>query len=113
MLGLLLPLFGDADLDLATGEPDLDLDPDLERDRDLETERGLRDFSDPAGDREFLLELCESFDFGDCDRDRDFFDVTDAASECSDSSESLIAALAFSKRLAFFVSTSLSSSSDE
>ena len=115
MLGLILPLFGDPDLDLATGEPDLDLEPDFERERDLDLdiERGLRDFPDSAGDRECLLDVCESLDLGDWERERDFLDDTDAPSECSDSSESRIATFAFSKRLAFLVSTSLSSSSDE
>lgn len=69
----------------AAGEPDLDLDEDLERDPDLPDAA--------AGDPDL-----------DLDRDLDRFDS---------SSESRRAALAFSSRLAFLVSTSLSSFSDE
>ena len=109
-IGVPLPLLGDFDLDLFAGEFDLDLEGDLEidleRDLDLDTER---DRTEPTGD----LDLLDALDLGDCDRERDFLESTEAASECPDSSESRIAAFAFSRRPAFLVSTSLSSSSEE
>ena len=105
---------GDFDLDLFAGELDLDLEGDLEidleRDLDLDTDR---DRPEPTGDRDVGPDLSDALDLGDCDRERDFLESTEAASECPDSSESRMAAFAFSRRPAFLVSTSLSSSSEE
>ena len=69
-------------------EPDLDierdLDFDLERDLDfdLEIDRdALRDLPEPTGDRDVGLDLPDSFESADCDRERDFFESLEAASE--------------------------------
>ena len=72
------------DLDLVTGDSDPDLDIERERDLDfdLDIERdALRDLPDPTGDRDVGLDLPDSLDSWDCDRERDFFESLDATSE--------------------------------
>ena len=65
-----------------TGDPDPDLDIERDLDFDLEIERdALRDLPEPTGDREVGRDLPDSLDSGDCDRERDFLESRDTASE--------------------------------
>jgi hypothetical protein len=68
------------DLDLVTGDPEPDLERDLDFDFEIERD-ALRDLPEPTGDRDVGLDLTDSLDSRDCDRDRDFLESLDAASE--------------------------------